>query len=178
MLYSQQTTRSLFSSIPEDDIDQFKRNITARRLDWTNPSRICTFVAFKELCEDELNILEFPKSISLDSVKPKLKSVFTTDRGHDSGMDGERGGGYTISPKIPPQWYPSGLSFPYPLESHKHEMAECLEFFSMSPEKRWDGIGKRRICFCCLRPRDDCKDKQYLNCTRSFNLSGMCSQGS
>ena len=101
MLYSQQTTRSLFSSIPEDDIDQFKRNITARRLDWINPSGIRTFVAFKELCEDELNILEFPKSISLDSVKPKLKSDFTTDRGHESGMDGERGGTQFLQ-KSPP----------------------------------------------------------------------------
>ena len=159
MLYSQQTIRSLFSSIPEDDIDQFKRNITARRLDWINPSGIRTFVAFKELCEDERNILELPKSVNMDSVKSKIKSVFTADLDHDSGMDGERGV-HNFSKNPPPKWYPSGLSFPCPLESHRHEMAECLEFFSMSPEKRWDGIGKRRICFCCLRPRDVCKDKQ------------------
>ena len=161
MLYSQQTLRSLFSSIPEDDIDQFKRNITARRLDWINPSGIRTFVAFKELCEDERNILESPKSNLMDSAKPKQKSVFATGRDHDSGLNEERGV-HNLSRNPPPKWYPSGLSFPCPLENHKHEMAECLEFFSMSPENRWDGIAKRRICYSCLRPKDVCKDR---NCS-------------
>ena len=37
-------------------------------------------------------------------------------------------------------------------------MSKCKEFFSMHPSKRWDAAGKAKICFCCLRPRNVCKE--------------------
>ena len=36
-------------------------------------------------------------------------------------------------------------------------MSDCQEFFSLNPKDRWEGSGKRKICFSCLKPRDVCK---------------------
>ena len=59
-------------------------------------------------------------------------------------------------PVVKKPWCQSGLKFPCPLKRHNHEMADCKDFLSMSPEHRWDDIEKYRFCFTCLRPRDTC----------------------
>ena len=159
-LYSKNTLRTLFLSIPDDDLDQFQRNMALRRIDWRNPKGIRAFVGFKELCETERNIHEpFRGS---DLLKSKAKTVFAVDQDHEINSDDEKGihNSHTTTP--PSKWYPSGLTFPCPLKSHNHQMTDCQEFFSLKPKERWDGTGKRKICFTCLRPRDICKEGKCM----------------
>jgi len=155
-LYSKNILRTLFLSIPDDDLDQFQRNMALRRIDWKNPKGIRAFVGFKELCETERSINEPSRGVEMS--KPKAKSVFAVDQDHEISSDDEKGAHISNSSSPPPpKWYPAGVTFPCPLKSHKHQMSECQEFFSLNPKDRWEGSGKRKICFCCLRPRDICK---------------------
>ena len=43
------------------------------------------------------------------------------------------------------KWYPANLKFPCPLMNHKHEICTCPQFFSFSPEERWNKM-KRGNC--------------------------------
>ena len=65
-------------------------------------------------------------------------------------------------PSVKKPWYQSGLKFPCPIKRHNHEMADCKDFLSMSPEHRWNDIEKYRFCFTCLRPCDICNSKPCI----------------
>ena len=58
ILYSRTTYNSLFKTLPTTDLDQFRRFMKARKLDWKKPVGIRTFSAFKEYCTNERDIAE------------------------------------------------------------------------------------------------------------------------
>lgn len=33
-----------------------------------------------------------------------------------------------------------------------HDIRGCDEFLRLTPEDRWNGVSKRPLCYCCLRP--------------------------
>ena len=53
------------------------------------------------------------------------------------------------------------LISPCIVTNHSHEIGECAEFFTMSPVQR-QKLGKKKICFTCMQPRDACS-KQCSN---------------
>ena len=104
-LYSKNTLRTLFMSVPDDDLDQFQRNMALRRIDWKNPKGIRAFVGFKELCETERSINE--PSRGVEASKPKAKSVFAVDQDHEISSDDEKGAHISNSSSPPPP--PNGI---------------------------------------------------------------------
>ena len=48
-------------------------------------------------------------------------------------------------PPLKPWNPPSGLKFPCPLGSHKHEVSTCSELYNLTPLDRWEKIEKGRI---------------------------------
>ena len=159
ILYSRSTLRSLFKILPVHDLEQFKRIMLIKDLDWKNPLGIRSFSTFKKFCENERGIVEDYKNIDGPEGNPKHKTVFRIDQDHDSGSEDE-GGVHVVGPSPPKYWYAPGGIFPCPISGHTHEMHQCKEFFSLHPHKRWDAVGKNKICFCCLRPRNVCNDKK------------------
>lgn len=50
------------------------------------------------------------------------------------------------------------FKFPCTLKNHSHELGECAEFFSMTPEER-QSLGKKKVCYTCMGPKMNCKSK-------------------
>ena len=118
-----------------------------RRLDWKNPSGIVYFAFYKDFVDTEWNLLGPYKDIGQNS---KTRSSHCFEPSQQSSFN------VSVPPPTLPSvkkpWYQFGLKFPCPLKRHNHEMADCKDFLSMSPEHRWDEIEKYRFCFTCLRP--------------------------
>ena len=155
VLYSRNTLKSLIGLLPEYDSDQLRREMSSRKMDWSNPQGVATFGLFKETAETERNILEIFKGLDTSISKPKNKTVHATNVGYSS--EEEQGAHGTSHPYSPPKpWYAPNARFPCPLDGHKHEMSECVNFLSMTPSERWEKTKKNRICYACLRPKLVC----------------------
>ena len=65
-------------------------------------------------------------------------------------------------PGSPPKpWNPpTGLKFPCPLGTHKHEVSTCPAFFNLSPLDRWEKIEKGRMYYSCLKPKTVCRGRK------------------
>ena len=149
---------SLIQLLPSQDQDQLRRKMTERNLDWDNPQGEATYVLFKEYCETESNIVSAYRGLE-SKTKPKTKSVFVTSVEREEEEYGGSSQVHTATYTPPAPWYPPGRKFPCPLETHDHEMAEYLEWLTMSPNERWNNTKVRCICYCCLRPKAVCNEK-------------------
>ena len=158
ILYCMNTVFGLIQLLPSQDQDQLRRKMTERNLDWDNPQGAATYALFKEYCETERNIVSAYRGLE-SKTKSKSKSVFVTSVEREEEYEGSaqiHNAVYTP----PAPWYPPGRKFPCPLETHDHEMAECLEWLTMSPNERWNNTKVRRICYCCLRSKAVCNEKR------------------
>ena len=178
ILYSRTTYNSLFKTLPGTDLDQFKRFMKARRLDWKKPVGIRTFLAFKEYCTNERDIAEDYRSEDPPPPPPPTQR-FKSNQVHGVNINSESSSdeeiGIHSAKSSPPRfWYAPGRIFPCPISGHNHEMSRCKEFFSMHPHKRWDAAGKAKICFCCLRPRNVCKEINNCNFLSSVPEELIC----
>ena len=158
ILYCMNTVFGLIQLLPSQDQDQLRRKMTERNLDWDNPQGAATYALFKEYCETERNIVSAYQGLESKN-KLKSKSVFTTSVEREEEYAGSSQI-HTANYTPPAPWYSLGRKFPCPLETHDHEMAECLEWLTMSPNERWNNTKVRRICYCCLRPKSVCNEKR------------------
>jgi len=146
ILYSKTILKDLFKLIPREDDIKFRTHMSEKKLDYKNPSGICTFAFFKEPCETERDVLEPYKGIV--NPTPKPRAVHNVNQGNSpTCKDPIAIHATRYSP--PRTWYKPGAIFPCPLSGHSHEMYECREFFSLNPYTRWDLSGKGKICFTC-----------------------------
>ena len=52
---------------------------------------------------------------------------------------------YIIYKSSSKQWRPSSsMKFPCPINGHEHEVSQCLDFFKLSPDDRWNSLEKGR----------------------------------
>ena len=154
ILYSRHTLKDLFSALPQQDILKLNRRLTQHRLDWKHPKGAATFALFKEYCEVERDLSEPFRDTE---VKTKVKSAFVVENQVESNVSSFT---TTYSPPAPTQWAEPGLFFPCPLRDHKHEIAQCKTFLTMSPDERWEKIDKGKICYTCCKPKFICKGRK------------------
>ena len=160
-MYSRSTLTDLINLLPPNDLNQIRRQMVKRKLDWKNPLGIVYFAFLKEFIDTEWDLLgpykdltQPPKNKSTHLIEPTLQSSFNINVPQPSYP----------SQKIP--WYHPGLKFPCPIFHHNHEMSECKEFLTMQPKTRWDTLEKFRICYTCLQPKNVCTScKNYTNST-------------
>ena len=169
ILFSRNTFKILFAALPKDDLKQVKRDMIQRRLDWKNPSGIATFAFFKEFVDTKRDILEHHGDIDTPDTRSKSKAVFNVHESSGSTREFQPGV-YNTEINTPKSWYSSGLIFPCPLPHHDHEMVNCMEFFSINPDKRWETIEKKKICFTCMRPKNVLI---HVHCPGVVAVSGM-----
>ena len=165
-LYSRSTLDNLINILSHNDLNQLRRQMVKKRLDWKNPSRVIYFAFLKDLVDTEWDLLgpykdfgQLTKTKSSHFIEPLPQSTFNV----------------SVPPPLPSvqkPWYQPGLKFPCPVKRHNHEIADCKDFLSMSPEHRWNDIEKYRFCFTCLstclKPRDICMGRP---CTFQSSVS-------
>ena len=159
-LYSRSTLNDLINILPTNDLNQLRRQMVKRKLDWKNPTGIVYFAFLKEFIDTEWDLLGPYKDIGNNT---KLKSTHFTDSSLQS----------TFNVNIPPPslpkvrkpWYQPGLRFPCPLKRHNHEMSDCKEFLAMHPKDRWEELDRFKICLTCLRPGDVCPTRPCTHYT-------------
>ena len=146
-MYSRSTLNDLINVLPPNDLNQLRRQMVKRKLDWKNPSGIIYFAFLKEFIDTEWDLLGPYK----DLVQPsKTRSTHFVEPPQQSS--------FNISAPPPTQhapikpWYRPGLKFPCPINLHNHKMSECKEFLTMQPKSRWENAERYRICFTCLHP--------------------------
>ena len=54
-------------------------------------------------------------------------------------------------------WYDPNMASPCPIINHKHEVGSCQEFFKKSSKSR-KTVCFRKVCYCCLGPRNKCRE--------------------
>ena len=171
-LYSRSTLTDLINLLPPDDLNQIRRQMVKKKLDWKNPSGIVYFAFLKSFIDTEWDLLGPFKVLTQP---PKVRSTHF--------VEPTQQGSFNINapqPSYPPQkkpWYTPGLKFPCPINQHNHEMSECKEFLTMQPKARWDSIEKFRICYTCLQPKDVCTTRPcpYTNSIPEILLCQPCS---
>ena len=150
-LYSRSTLNDLINVLPPNDLNQLRRQMVKRKLDWKNPSGIVYFAFLKEFIDTEWDLLGPYK----DLVQPsKSKSTHFVETPQQSSFNVNAPPPMQHPPPKP--WYRPGLKFPCPINTHNHEMSQCKEFLTMQPASRWAKSEKYRICFTCLQPKDVC----------------------
>jgi len=76
-LYSRSTLTDLINVIPPDDLNQLRRQMVKRKLDWKNPTGIVYFAFLKDFIDTEWDLLGPYKDVSHSS-KPKSTHFIDT----------------------------------------------------------------------------------------------------
>ena len=90
----------------------------------------------------------------VNSSKGKSKGVFTTFDQSDPESDDDLITGVHAAAGHS-DWIKPGSThkFPCPRQNHKHEIAACPDFLTLTPKDGWMKIPKGRICYTCLKPK-------------------------
>ena len=171
-LYSRSTLNDLLNILPTNDLNQLRRQMVKKKLDWKNPSGIMYFAVFKDFVDTEWDLLGPYKDIGQVS---KSRSTHFAEPAQQSS--------FNVNVPPPPltvnkqPWYSPGLKFPCPINHHNHEMAVCKEFLTMHPRDRWEQIEKYKICLTCLRPRDVCTTRpcSHISSVPEILICQLCS---
>ena len=163
-LYSQNTLYALIELLPEKDRNKVRSKLTDNNLDWSNPTGARTFSIYKNACESERNLLEPYRGLDSIPAKNKGKGVFMGDvRSESTDSSGDEDPAiHAAAWTPPPLWFPPGMRFPCPLDTHNHEMSDCKTWLSLTPSERWDKSKTRRICYCCLKPKSVCNERKCI----------------
>ena len=163
-LYSRNTLYALIELLPEKDRNKVRSKLTDNNIDWSNPTGVRTFSIYKTACESERNLLEPYRGLDSIPAKSKGRAVFMGNvRSESSDSSGDDDPAvHAASWNPPPPWFPPGMRFPCPLETHNHEMADCKTWLSLTPSERWDKSKTRRICYCCLKPKSVCNERKCI----------------
>ena len=169
-LYSRATLSSLSLVLPYETYSDWISEMTKSGLDYKNPVGVAAYSVFKDLCILERNKSEGSRA-SEKSSSPKMKPRSPKSQGsprskarsvHQTSEETEVEMASTSAQTAfevsyhNTKWYQPNLKFPCPLGNHRHEVSTCLEFFSLSPAKRWNKMDKGKLCYACLLPKDVC----------------------
>ena len=165
---------SLSRLLPTVEHERWVREMTKLGLDFKNPVGLSAFNCFKDVCIMERNTAEIGRmsepTLTQSSSKNKNKSSFSAQQ-VNYYSSGDKQESVTVqsasaapAPVRSKQWsYPKSLKYPCTIANHKHEITTCAEYFAFSHVERWTKIDKRRICFCCLKPRSICLLRKCSN---------------
>ena len=169
-LFSRATLTSLSLVLPNQTYADWITEMTKAGLDYKNPVGEEAYKIFKNLCIIERNKSEGSRDLEKPTEpKPrsprsprvnKSKSVHKVVEDDRSKSDNESDSGVFATSYHNTKWYQAGLKFPCPLRNHQHEVNTCAEFFSFSPAERWSKMERGKICYTCIRPKDQCSTKK------------------
>ena len=151
-LLSRSTLSGLISLLPSSEHDFWVREMSMVQLDFRNPEGLDTFNCFKRVCIIKRNTNESfrndpeIKSIQIPAVKKLPRSTHKVQIEKQDSSDSESESSvYIIYKSSSKQWRPSSsMKFPCPINGHEHEVSQCLDFFKLSPDDRWNSLEKGR----------------------------------
>ena len=172
-VYSRATLSSLSLVLPTDAYADWITEMTRAGLDYKNPAGEAAYLVFKNLCIIERNKSEGSRESERSSrtrsprgtrspISPrtKVKSAHKVGEVENEKSEDEMSSSAFTTKFNPTKWYRASLKFPCPLSNYQHEMSTCAEFFSLSPEDRWNKMEKGRICYSCMAPKDVCVNRR------------------
>ena len=167
-LYSRATLSTLALVLTNQTHADWITEMTRAGLDYKNPVGLEAYKIFKNICIIERNKGEGSRDLEKPTSEPRIRSpkINKSRSAHKVKEDIEEmledakeiGVFATSFHNI--KWYQPGLKFPCPVKNHQHEMNTCGEFFSFNPAERWSKMEKGKICYSCLKPKDQCSTKK------------------
>ena len=135
-VYSVTTMNRLIDCMSSTEWEFLSNKLTEQGLDTDEIQGKPSFESFKTTCQYYINFLSRQAS---KETTPTCNSVLTSG---------------------PTETQRKGKKFskPCPLPSHSHLLADCKEFWSLSPPER-RAAGNTALCIKCLGPQEDCKKK-------------------